>query len=68
MMVDGFITNQFTETDVNPSELQKIKKRLIYRHLAWIYAHRSKLLIPTTWEHISQGGVMAKRYQRQFGV
>jgi putative membrane protein len=71
MMVDGFITNQFTETEVNPSELQKIKKKLIYRHLAWIYAHRSQLLIPTTWEHISQGGVMAKtakRYQRRFGV
>ena len=71
MMIDGFISNHFTEKDVGDDELKSIKKRLIYRHIGWIYAHRSQLLIPTSWEHISQGGHTAKTakfYQEKFGV
>lgn len=71
MMVDSFISDQFSEQAVDKIEVQKIKQKLIYRHLGWIYAHRSQLLIPTAWEHVSQGGLMtrsAKRYQRLFGV
>lgn len=58
--VDGFISNTFRENKLTDSELKKIKKSLIYRHIGWLYAHRSQLLIPTTWEHISQGGHTAK--------
>ena len=71
MMVDGFVTNLFAEEDVDNREIQSIKKRLIYRHIGWLYAHRSQLLVATPWEHISQGGHMARtaaRYQKQFGV
>jgi len=71
MMVDGFITNLFAEQEKSTEELQSIKKRLIYRHIAWLYAHRSQLLIPTPWEHISQGGHTArtaKIYQDRFGI
>ena len=71
MMIDGFITDFFSKKKLDPSEIHNIKKRLIYRHIAWLYAHRSQLLIPTTWEHISQGGIMgktAKIYQDKFGV
>ena len=57
MMVDGFITNQFvTKTKLTPEQITEIKKRLVYRHIAWLYVHRSQLLVPTPWEHISQGG------------
>lgn len=71
MMVDGFVSNLSTTTKVSTLEIGQIKKRLIYRHIAWLYAHRSQLLVPTSWEHVSQGGHLA-RYARmnqsQFGV
>ena len=71
MMVDGFVTNLFTEKKLSENDLHDIKKRLIYRHIAWLYAHRSQLLVATPWEHISQGGIMArtaKMYQEKFGI
>jgi putative membrane protein len=71
MMVDGFVTNLFAEKKVTGIEIHNIKKRLIYRHIAWLYAHRSQLLVATSWEHISQGGIMAKTakiYQDRFGL
>lgn len=71
MMVDGFVTNQFAEEKVTDTEIHQIKKRLIYRHVAWLYAHRSQLLVPTPWEHISQNGHVrrtAEIYQKKFGI
>jgi putative membrane protein len=71
MMIDGFVTTHFTDTKVSDSEIDETKKRLIYRHIAWLYAHRSQLLISTEWEHASQGGHVgrtAKMYQKKFGV
>lgn len=71
MFVDGYISNLFKKDKAQEKEIVEIKKRLIYRHIAWLYAHRSQLLIPTSWEHISQGGHIgktAKYYQEQFGV
>lgn len=71
MMVDGFITNQFTPEKVADNKIHDIKQRLIYRHIAWLYAHRSQLLVPTPWEHISQDGHIGKtaeRYQSKFGI
>lgn len=71
MMIDGFVSNFFTENKVNENEIKAIKRRLIYRHIGWLYAHRSQLLVATPWEHISQGGHMArtaKMYQEKFGV
>lgn len=71
MYVDGFITNLFADNKHSNSELQTIKQRLIYRHIAWLYALRSQLLLPTPWEHVSQGGHTsryARYYQNNFGV
>ncbi len=71
MMVDGFISNLFADNKVSEEEIKTIKKRLIYRHIGWLYAHRSQLLISTPWEHASQGGHTgrtAKKYQEKFGV
>jgi putative membrane protein len=71
MLVDGFVSNLFAENKVSDTEIKIIKRRLIYRHIAWLYAHRSQLLAPTPWEHISQGGHMAKfaeMYQQKFGI
>jgi putative membrane protein len=71
MQVGGFINNQFRSEPVSDEEIHAIKKRLIYRHIAWLYQHREQLLVPTSWEHISQGGIMsrtAEMYQTRFGV
>lgn len=71
MMVDGFITNQFNTSPLQHHELQQIKQTLIYRHIAWLYAHRSQLLVAAPWEHISQGGHMARTaeyFQQRFGI
>ena len=71
MQVSGFINNQFRAEAASDAEIHAIKKRLIYRHIAWLYQHREQLLVPTSWEHISQGGIMsrtAEMYQTRFGV
>lgn len=72
MMVDNYISNLFkTNNKISDGEIADIKKRLIYRHIGWLYAHRSQLLVPTSWEHISQTGhtaKTAKRYQDKFGI
>lgn len=71
MMIDGYISNLFRDKDLDESELHAIKKKFIYRHIGWLYAHRSQLLVPTTWEHVNQGGHIGKRasyYQKKFGT
>ena len=71
MMVDGYISNLFASNKNSDDEIKSIKKRLIYRHIAWLYAHRSQLLVSTPWEHASQSGIMgrtAKFYQLKFGL
>ena len=71
MMVDGYVTNQHTSSPLDDKELSAIKQRLVYRHIAWLYSHRSQLLIPTPWEHVNQGRHIARTaryYQENFGV
>lgn len=69
--IKAFVTNQFANQPVSTEELLGIKKKLIYRHLGWLYALRSQLLQPTSWEHINQRGFAGKKatyYQKKFGV
>ena len=71
MMVDGFVTNFFRNEKASDSDIKAIKKRLIYRHIGWLYAHRSQLLVSTPWEHVNQRGHIgrtASYYQKKFGV
>lgn len=71
MMVDSFVSDLFRQVPTDSEELHKIKQRLVYRHIAWLYAHRSQLLVPTTWEHVSQRGHVAhyaRRIQNSFGI
>ncbi len=69
--VDAFVTNQFAKEDMDEATLKETKKKLFYRHIGWLYALRSQLLIPTQWEHISQGKHTARfteKRRKQFGV
>jgi putative membrane protein len=67
----ALVNNQFTSQEYSKEELRRIHRRLIYRHIAWLYTLRSQLLIPTAWEHVRQGwqvGKLNQRRQKTFGV
>jgi len=69
--VRGYVSNQFTDEDLTEEELKGIHRKLIYRHIAWLYSLRSQLLIPTSWEHINQGLMVRKRTEsrlKSFGI
>ena len=69
--VRAYIGNQFTTNDVSTKKLQLIHRKMIYRHIGWLYALRSQLLIPTPWEHVSQGKYMKKHtesIQKRYGA
>ncbi len=69
--VKGFVTTEFTDENIDEKEIHSIHKRLIHRHIAWLYALRNQLLIPTPWEHVSQGKQVAKfaeKRKKEFGV
>jgi putative membrane protein len=40
----------------NEKELLQIKKKMIYRQIAWLYKLRRQMLDPTAWEHLSLSG------------
>lgn len=67
----NMVSNFVDDSKINESEQKGLHKRLIYRHIAWLYALRSQLLQATPWEHTRQRGmvgVYARRYQRKFGL
>lgn len=66
-LVDAFVKNKELPDD----EIRRIKTKLIYRHIAWLYLLREQLLVPTQWEHVSlkhQFGRIAARRRERFGV
>lgn len=71
MDVLAFVSTKFTDQEYTEEELNGIKRRLIYRHIAWLYTLRSQLLIPTEWEHINQNKHVArltKKRVQSFGI
>jgi len=69
--VKAYVTSQFTQNKYSEDELNAIKRRLIYRHMAWLYAHRSQLLLSTPWEHINQSvhiARAARNRMKRFGI
>ncbi|UZR97407.1 bestrophin family protein [Chondrinema litorale] len=69
--VKSFVDSNYSNEDITEEQLFQIKKKLIYRHIGWLYALRSQLLIITPWEHASQGFLVsskAKRYKELFGL
>lgn len=46
-----FITNHFRKDKLNEEEIATIRKRLIYRHIAWLTALRFQLRSEKPWEH-----------------
>lgn len=50
IMVNDFITNDFTDEKAGSDELQGIRRALIYRHVAWLTALRHAMRQPRPWE------------------
>ena len=71
MMVDGFISNLNTKNQLLSKDIQSIKRRLIYRHVAWVYTHRKQLLVPTQWEQqykTASVALIAEHYKNEDGL
>ncbi len=69
-MVLNFTGTQFNG-QLSKAEIEEEQTTLIRRHIAWLYALRSQLLVATPWEHSVQRGMVgiyARRYQKRFGV
>lgn len=64
--VRGFVSNQFREEDAPSETILGLHRKLIYRHIAWLYSLRSQLLVPTQWEHINQGRMVRRKTQTTF--
>lgn len=67
----GFITPQFTDKSVSDDDINGIVKKMIYRHIAYIYTLRSQLLVPAPWEHVSLNSRVAsvnRNRMQKFGV
>jgi putative membrane protein len=63
--VRAYVGNRFTTEDLDNEELIRIHKRIIYRHIGWLYALRKQLLVPAPWEHFEQGGIVAQSVKRK---
>lgn len=69
--VRGYVSNQFMDTPQEERALHQIHQRLLYRHVAWLYALRSQLLIPTQWEHINQNRAVSRnvgKIKKRYGI
>ncbi|MBP7273434.1 MAG: hypothetical protein KA974_06310 [Saprospiraceae bacterium] len=67
VMVNSFIDNPNIEAE----ELSKLKTKLIFRHIAWLYTLREQLLEPTPWEHVSLGrifGTINVKRKENYGI
>lgn len=51
IMVNDYITNEFSEEKASEETLKQIKKELIYRHIAWMTALRHAMRAAKPWEH-----------------
>ena len=51
IVVNDFITNDFTDEKVGAAELKAIRKELVFRHIAWMTALRHAMRQPRPWEH-----------------
>jgi len=59
-MVKAYLVKPADDQKIPKGDLDTQKQKLIFRHIAWLYVLRDQLLIPTSWEHISQSKHIAR--------
>lgn len=60
--VCGFVSNLHAGEKLSEADLQAIRKRLVYRHIAWLTCLRYQLRTPRKWEHFEE----AQNFNRYF--
>lgn len=61
-MTCGFVSNLHAVDRVSEKELHDIKRRLVFRHLAWLTCLRYQMRTPRKWEHTEE----AERFNKYF--
>jgi putative membrane protein len=51
LLTKGFVTDEFAKNDVPLADIDQVRKRLIYRHIAWLYRLKRQLRVLKPWEH-----------------
>lgn len=46
ILINDFITNEYTDNNVTEEEIKQIKKKMIYRHIAWMTSMRYAMRSP----------------------
>lgn len=67
-MVKAYLTN--SNNELTETQLLEVKRRLIYRHIAWTYTLRTQLLVSTQWEHVNLSrhiGTFNQERMKKFG-
>jgi len=52
------------ENKIDEDEMM-LRKKIIFRHISWLYQLRSQLLVPTKWEHVSLSGIYGSYNQKR---
>lgn len=65
IMTLDYIGNLHAEKTIEKEELASIRKRLVYRHIAWLTALRYQLRVPKEWEHFHHKDV--NKYKEKIG-
>lgn len=66
IMAKDYVSNSHNPDPVPEEELQKIRKRLVYRHIAWLTALRFQLRQTRIWESIHKSH--NKEYRNMYPV
>ncbi|MFH7018409.1 bestrophin family protein [Flavobacterium sp. FlaQc-47] len=67
----GYIKNQFSDQLLSNEEQNAIIKKLIYRHISYVYTLRDQLLVPMPWEHLSSQSFITyfnNKRLKKFGI
>ncbi len=62
--ISHFVSEFFSEEKGRSVEVEQWKKKMIHRHIAWLYHLRNQLLQPREWEHL-MGNWGVKRLAKQ---
>ena len=50
-MIKGFVTDEFVKEESTRTEVEELRKQMIYRQIAWLYRLKRQLRVVKPWEH-----------------
>ncbi len=67
----SYVSDMFSDENLSEPELEIYRASLIKRHIAWLYALRSQLLVSKSWEHAQGSKQMqkhAEKTRKRYGI